>query len=80
MDGKFEQRVCIKFCMKLAKFTTKTAEMLREAFEKHSLRRTAGFEWHSRFKAGRVSAEDERSGRPSTSKTTEMMKKSRTHP
>jgi hypothetical protein len=33
------------------------------------------FEWLSRFKAGRVSVEDERSGRPSTSKTTENVEK-----
>jgi hypothetical protein len=50
--------------------------MLREAFEEHSLSPTAVFEWHSRFKAGRVSVEDdERSGRPITSKTTENVKK-----
>jgi hypothetical protein len=37
-----------------------------------------GFEWHSRFKAGRVSVEDdERSGQPSTSKMTENVG---THP
>jgi hypothetical protein len=46
--------------------------MLREAFGEHSLSRAAVFEWHSRFKAGRVSVEDdERTGRPSISKTTE---------
>jgi hypothetical protein len=34
------------------------------------------FEWHSRFKAGRVSVEDdEHSGWPSTSKTTEYVGK-----
>jgi transposase len=50
--------------------------MLREAFGEHSLRRTPVFEWHSRFKAGRASAEDdERSGRPSTLKTTETAEK-----
>jgi hypothetical protein len=49
-----------------------------EAFGEHSLSWTAVFEWHSRFKAGRVSAEDdERSGRPSTSKTTENVEKIR---
>jgi hypothetical protein len=66
MDGK------IKLCVKLGKSATKTLEMLREAFGEHSLSRGAVFEWHSCFKAGRVSVEDdERSGRPSTSKTTE---------
>jgi hypothetical protein len=51
MDGKSEQRVCIKFYMKLVKSTTETLEMLRESFGDHSLCRTAVFEWHSRFKA-----------------------------
>jgi hypothetical protein len=69
MDGKIEQRVCIKFYVKVGKFATENLEMLREAFREHSLSRTAGFEWHSRFKAGRVSVEDdERSGRSSASR------------
>jgi hypothetical protein len=41
MDGKIEQRVCIKFCMKIGKSATETLEMLREAFGEHSLSRTA---------------------------------------
>jgi hypothetical protein len=50
--------------------------MLREAFEEHSLSRTLVFEWHSCFKAARVSVEDdERSGQTSTSKTTENVEK-----
>jgi hypothetical protein len=32
MDGKMEQRVFIKVCVKLGKFTTETLEMLREDF------------------------------------------------
>jgi uncharacterized protein YjaG (DUF416 family) len=44
VDGKIEQRVCIKFCVKLGKFSTKTVEMLREAFAEHSLSQTAVFE------------------------------------
>jgi hypothetical protein len=72
MDGKIDQRVCIKFCVKLGKSATDTLDVLREAFGEHSLSRTAAFEWHSRFKAGRVSVEDDEcSGLPSTSKTTE---------
>jgi hypothetical protein len=45
--------------MKLSKTTTKTLKMLREAFGEHSLSRTAVFEWHSPFKAGQVSVEDD---------------------
>jgi hypothetical protein len=59
-DGKIEQLVCIAFCMKLDKSATKTLEMLREAFGEHSLSWTAVSEWHSRFKASRVSAEDDK--------------------
>jgi hypothetical protein len=63
MDSKTEQRVCIKFCMKLGKSTTETLGVLCEASGEHSLRQTALFEWHSRFKVGQVSVEDdERSG------------------
>jgi hypothetical protein len=63
MDGKIEQHVCIKFCVKLDKSATKTLEMYCEAFGEHSLSWTAVFEWHSHFKAGQVSVEyDERSG------------------
>jgi hypothetical protein len=75
MDGKIAQYVCIKFCMKLGKSTTETLEMLREAFAEHSLSWTAVFEWHSHCKASRVSADDEHSGQPSTSKTTENAEK-----
>jgi hypothetical protein len=52
MNGKIEQCVCIKFCVELSISTTKTLEMLHEAFGEHSLSWTAVFEWHSRFKAG----------------------------
>jgi hypothetical protein len=76
MDGKIEQCICIKFCMKPGKSATATLEMLREAFGEHSLSRTAVFGWHSRIKSGRVSVEDGKcAGQPSTSKTTENVKK-----
>jgi hypothetical protein len=72
MDGKIEQRVCVK----LGKSTTRTLEMLREAFGEHSVSRTAVFEWHSRFKVSRMSVvDDEHSGRPGTSKMTENVGK-----
>jgi hypothetical protein len=77
MDGKIEQHVCIKICLELGKSATEAPEMLREAFGEHFLSQTAVFEWHSCFKAGRVSIEDERSGRPSTSKTTRNVGKIR---
>jgi hypothetical protein len=72
MDGKIEQCVCIKFCVKFSKSATITLEMLCGAFREHSLSRTVVFKWHSCFKARWVSVEDNKhSGRSSTSKTTE---------
>jgi hypothetical protein len=41
MDGKMEQHVYIKFCMKLGKSAPETPEMLREAIGEHSLSQTA---------------------------------------
>jgi hypothetical protein len=49
-SGKIDQCVCIKFCVKLSKYTTKTLKMLCDDFGEHSLSRTAVFEWHSCFK------------------------------
>jgi hypothetical protein len=43
MDGKIEQHVCIKFCVKLSKYAAETLEMLREIFGEHSLSQTAFF-------------------------------------
>jgi hypothetical protein len=44
MDDKIEQRVCIKFCMKLSKSATEILEMVLEDFAEHSLSRAAVFE------------------------------------
>jgi hypothetical protein len=46
MDGKIEQLVCIKFCVKLGKSATETLEMLRDGLGEHSLSRTEVSEWH----------------------------------
>jgi hypothetical protein len=52
--------------------------MFREAFGEDALSKTAVFERCSRFKANRVTIEEhKRSGRPSTSKTTENVQKIR---
>jgi hypothetical protein len=75
MDGKIEQHVYIKIYVRLGKSSTETPEMFREAFGEYSLTRTAVFEWHLHFKASRVSVEDDQcSGRPSSSKTQDMLK------
>jgi hypothetical protein len=52
MDGRIEQHVCIKSCVKFSKSIIETLEILHETFGEHSLSRTAVFEWHSFFKSG----------------------------
>jgi hypothetical protein len=54
MDGKIEQHVCIKFCVKLGKSTTKILEMFHDAFGDYFLSRAVVSEWHSRLKSGKV--------------------------
>ncbi|KZC08090.1 Protein MAK16 like protein [Dufourea novaeangliae] len=68
MNEKEEQRICVKFCVKLKKTFTETFQMLREAFGDKCLSRSRCHEWYGRFKEGRTSSADNpRSGRPSTS-------------
>ena len=65
-----EQRVCIKFCVTLGKTGSETFEMLKQAFGDSCMTRNRTFEWFGRFKNGRTStANDDRSGRPSTATT-----------
>ena len=62
-----EQRVCIKFCVRLGTTGSETFEMLKQAFGDSCVSRSRTFEWFGRFKNGRAStANDDRSGRPST--------------
>ncbi|UYV82652.1 hypothetical protein LAZ67_22000394 [Cordylochernes scorpioides] len=69
MEQKLKQRICIEFCVKLRISATETFEMLNKAFPNDAPKRTTVFEWHSRFKAGRISIEDDpRQGRPNFSK------------
>ena len=65
-----EQRVCIKFCVRLGKTGSETFEMLKQAFSDSCMSRSRTFEWFGRFKNGRSStANDDRSGRPSMATT-----------
>ena len=65
-----EQRVCIKFCVRLGKTGSETFEMLKQAFVDSYMSRSRTFEWFGRFKNGRTStANDDRSGPPSMATT-----------
>jgi hypothetical protein len=63
-----QQRVCMKFCLKLAKTFTETFRMLKQAYGEDYFSRTQNYEWYHRFKSVRTSTEDDpKTGRPSTS-------------
>ena len=52
--------------------------MLQEAFKEEALSRTQVYKWHSRFKGGEMSCEDQpRSGRHSTCRNDENLDKVR---
>ena len=66
--------MAIKFCCKVDFSATKTVELIEKAYGDAALSRTTIFEWHKRFREGRERVkDDERSGRPTTSRTDDNM-------
>lgn len=64
------QRYAISFCVKLGENATTTYGKLQKAFGEEVMSRAQVFRWHKMFSEGRTNVEDEdRSGRPSTSRT-----------
>ena len=62
----------------LGKTAAETVTMLREAYKEEALSQARVYEWFSRLKRGDMSLEDQpRSGRPSTSRTDENVKRIR---
>jgi len=71
-----EQRVNVKFCVILGKSATETYDLLKKVYGDECLSRTQVFEWFKMFEEGREEiGDDQRSGRPSTSKTEASIEK-----
>jgi len=71
-----EQRVNVKFCVKLGKSATETYDLLKKVYGDECLFRTQVFECFKRFKEGREEiGDDQRLGRPNTSKTGDNIEK-----
>jgi len=66
-DCKSEQRVNIKFLVKLKKSATETFQLLTEAYGEDCMSRARVFEWYKRFSEGRESLKDD--DRPRCSRT-----------
>ena len=74
MDHRKEQRVCIKFCANLGKSATETLTMIKQAFRDQSSSHVQVFQWHSHFKTGCTSVDDdEQTGRPTSCTTPETV-------
>ena len=78
MADFLEQRACIKFCFKLGKTATECYEKLKTAFEEQAMGCSQTFQWFTRFKAHKITTDDdERSARPVSSSTAKMIEKAR---
>jgi len=76
--SQFEQRANIKFMCRWGKSASETLSALHQVYGDTSLKKTAVYDWFSRFKNGKETLEDDqRIGRPSTSRTEEMIEKVR---
>jgi len=77
-DCKSEQRVNIKFLVKLKKSATETFQLLTEAYGEDCMSRAHVFELHKRFSEDRESVkDDDRPGRPRTAVTGDNIEKVR---
>ncbi|KAJ8958216.1 hypothetical protein NQ318_017357 [Aromia moschata] len=73
---QMEQRVNLKFLVKLGKTFTEAYAMLKEVYGNECLFCTLLFDWFKRFKEERETIEEvPRPGRPSMSKTDENIEK-----
>jgi len=74
MDQRKEQRVCIKFCANLVKSGMETLKMIQQGFGAESMSHTQVFQWHTQFKTGRTSVDnDEHTVRPTSCTTPETV-------
>jgi hypothetical protein len=68
-DEKLEQRINIKFCVKIGKSSTETLDLLAVAYGEYAMKKSSVSEWHRRFKEGRDVQDDPRSGQPKMQRT-----------
>lgn len=77
-ERNLEQRIVIKFLVKLGKNGAETLEMLRKVYGGETMSEARVYEWHKRFREGREDVhDDKKTGRPLTSTTEENVEKIR---
>ena len=73
-----EQRINLKFLVRLGETPTETFNLLQEVYGDATMSRTRIFDWRKRFREGREDVEDDpKSGRPTTSRTNENVERVR---
>jgi transposase len=72
IDQQLEQRINIKFLVKLGNSGPEMCQMLQQAYGEDALKMSTVFKWVQRYREGRKDPTDnKRSGRPSTSRSDE---------
>jgi len=78
LELELEQRMDIKFLVKLGKSGNEIREMIVQVYGDNAMKKTAVYKWRKRFSEGRDSVTDEEiSGWPATSRTEENITKIR---
>jgi hypothetical protein len=73
MADLIEQRVYMKYCIKLGYIASDMHQMLKRDFGDNSLGQAQAYDWYKRFKNDRISTDDDdRSGRHHTRKCREI--------
>ena len=69
-DKNLEQRINIKFCVKIGKSVRETLALSTVTYGEYAVKKSSVFEWHRRFKEGREDVQDDpRSGQPKKQRT-----------
>jgi hypothetical protein len=63
MEHTMEQRVNVKFCVKLQKSLSETLEMLKTVYGESAMSKSNSFKWHKRFREGREDVNDDSGNR-----------------
>jgi len=66
-DTNLEQRINIKFCVKIGKSASEMLALLTVAYGEYAMKKSSVFEWHRWFKEGREDVQNNpRNGQPKT--------------
>jgi len=69
-DKNMEQRINVKFCVKIGKSDSEMLALLKVAYGEYAMKKLSVFEWHRQFKEGREDVQDNpRSGQPKMQRT-----------